>query len=344
MTVRSAPTNGSGPSLSAAASTDPTIWNHYWHSDRIASCLDGAGARNYDESISAGWRAFFGGLPERSRILDLCTGNGAVAILAAETSLASAKAFEIVAVDQADIDPPAYLSRHQPELAIITFRPGTRVEALPFADDSFDVVVSQFGVEYSDLPVTLAELGRVIAPGGHTRLVLHAAEGQVSADARKVIADADFLLTTIDLPGVARRCFVAVTTAERTANAGEAAHREARESLAAFEAALEQTARRIPAAADSQMLRNCGSVLLDTFKRHARLEVEQLVAKAEEVRTNILHHRGRLQALVDAAVTRDDLGLIAETLRAEGAELVIPTELRNGPALIGYVVEGRFPA
>jgi len=343
LTIRNTATDRSGPSPSAA-STDPNIWNHYWHSDRIASCLDGAGARNYDESVSAGWRAFFADLPARSRILDLCTGNGAVAILAAGTSLASAKAFDIVAVDQADIDPPAFLSRHQPELAIIAFRPGTRVEGLPFADHSFGVVVSQFGIEYSDLPVALIELGRVIAAGGRTRLVLHAAEGLVSADARKVIEDADFLLATVDLPGAARRCFVDVTAAERTANAGEAAHRQARESLDAFEAALAQTARRIPAATDSHMLRNCGAVLLDTFKRHARLEVDQLVAKAEEVRTNILHHRGRLQALVDAAVSRDDLGEIAERLRGAGAELVEQTELRGGPALIGYVVEGRFPS
>lgn len=327
-----------------ATPTDPAIWNHYWHSDRIASCFDGAGARNYDESVTAGWRAFFGALPAGSRILDLCTGNGAIAILAAETSLGEAKAFDIVAVDQADIDPRAYLSRHQPELATIAFRPGTRVESLPFADRSIDAIVSQYGVEYSDLPRTLAEIGRVAAGGGRVRLVLHAAEGVVSADAGKVIEDADFLLTTIDLPGAARRCFVAVSAAERNEKAGEAAHREARDSLAAFEAALAETARRIPTAADPKMLRNGGAVLLDTFKRHARLEVDQLVAKAEEVRTGILHHRGRLQALLDAAVTRAELDGIAEALRGAGAERVTPTELRSGPALIGYVVEGSFPA
>jgi SAM-dependent methyltransferase len=326
-----------------ATPTDPAIWNQYWHSDRIASCFDGAGARNYDESVTAGWRAFFGALPARSRILDLCTGNGAIAILAAEASLGQAKSFDIVAVDQADIDPRAYLSRHQPELATIAFRPGTRVESLPFADRSIDAVVSQYGVEYSDLARTLAEIGRVAAAGARVRLVLHAAEGVVSTDARKVIEDADFLLTAIDLPGAARRCFVAVCAAERNEKAGEAAHREARDSLAAFEAALAETARRLPTATDAKMLRNSGAVLLDTFKRHARLEVDQLVAKAEEVRTSILHHRGRLQALVDAAVTRAELDGIAEALRGARAEQVTATELRSGPALIGYVVEGSFP-
>jgi SAM-dependent methyltransferase len=343
LTAAGAPTDRPQPGPAVAAAPDLGIWNHYWQSDRIASCLDGAGARNYDDSVAAGWRAFFGTLPADCRILDLCTGNGAVAILAAETSLAEARAFDIVAVDQAEIDPPAYLTRHQAELSAIAFRPQTRVEALPFADRSFDAVVSQYGLEYSDLSRSLAELGRVIAGGGRVRLVLHAAEGVVSADAKRVIDEADFLLNEVDLPAAARRCFLAVTAAERTEDAGEDAHREARDSLASFEAALARTARRIPTAVDAAMLRNSGAVLLDTFKRHARLDVEQLVAKAEEVRTSILDHRGRLQALVDAAVTRDGAAAVADALIGLGAQAAQPSELHNGAALIGHVVEASFP-
>ena len=323
---------------------DRSIWNQYWQFDRIASCFDGAGVQNYDESVAGGWRLFFESLPEGTRILDLCTGNGAVALIAAEVNLSQRKRFEIAAVDQADIDPVAFVSRHRPALATIAFRPRTAVEELPFADDSFGAVVSQYGIEYSDLNRSLAELGRVAARGGRARLVLHAVEGVVSADAKRVIEETDFLLATIDLPGAARRCFEAVTRAERNADADEAAHRQARESLAAFETALMQAAHRIPAAADKTLLRNSGAVLLDTFKRRGRFDVEQLVAKADDVRTEILAHRGRLQALIDAAVTRAELRDIADRLGEAGAEPIEQSELRKGPALIGYVVEARFPA
>jgi SAM-dependent methyltransferase len=320
---------------------DRAIWNRYWQSDRIASCFDDAGTHNYPESIADGWRAFFGSLPGGTRILDLCTGNGAIAVIAAEISRAEDKGFEIIAVDQADIDPIAFVSGHKEELELIDFRPRADVEALPFGDDSFGAVVSQYGIEYTELSRSLDELFRVTAPGGRARLVLHAAEGVVNADSRPIIEEADFLLETIDLPGAAKRCFEALAVAERNADAGEDAHRHARESLAAFEDALMQVARRIPDAADRTMLRNCGAVLLDTFKRRARLDVDQLVGKAEEIRGELLAHRGRLRALVEASVTRSGLEAIAATFGEAGAT-VEEAELRQGAALVGYVVEARF--
>src|SRR5690349_363677 len=173
------------------------VWDRYWQSDRIASCFDGAGASNYDDSVAAGWRDFFAGLPERVRVIDLCTGNGAIALMAA----AVGKAFEITAVDQADIDPPSYVSRHRQEMAAVQFVGGTEVEALPFPEASFDVAVSQYGLEYSDLSRAVPEMARVLAPGEQVRLVVHAAEGVVAANARKIIAETDFLLHDIDLLG-----------------------------------------------------------------------------------------------------------------------------------------------
>lgn len=322
---------------------ETAIWNRYWQFDRIASCLDGAGERNYDESVAAGWRSFFEDLPSGLRLLDLCTGNGAAALIAAEVGLARNKRFEIIAVDRAEIDPPAYVSRHRRELATIDFRPGIAAESLPFDDGSFGAVASQYGIEYTDLEQSLPELVRVLAPGGRLRLVLHAAEGTVASDARRAIDDADFLLDGIDLPGTARRCFVDVTAAERDEGAGPDTHRRARESLTAFETALAQTAARIPAATDKAMLRRCGAVLLDAFKRHGRFGADQLVAMADEVRDEILAHRGRLQALVAAAVTRTKLAALAERLKAAGAEQVEQRDLERGPALIGYVLAARLP-
>jgi ubiquinone/menaquinone biosynthesis C-methylase UbiE len=324
--------------------SDPSIWDRYWQFDRVASCFDAAGTEDYDDSVAGGWRRFFEALPPEARILDLCCGNGAVALIAAETGLARGKAFEIVAVDQAAIDPRAYVTRHREAIDAIDFRSGTAAETLPFDDDRFDAAVSQYGIEYSDMDRSIAELGRVIAPGGRVRLVLHAAEGVVSRDSRGVIAEADFLLDTVDLPGAARRCYLAVSAAERTPDASEAAHREARASLADFETALGATAQRVPGAMDRTMLRNAGSVLLDTFNRRARFDVEQLVDKANDLEAEIAAHRGRLQALVDSAVDKNGLTTIRRDLSIAGATDARHHELRKGGDLIGHVVEAEFPA
>ena len=49
-----------------------------------------------------------------------------------------------------------------------------RGEALPFRDHSFDRVVCQVALPYMDIPSALAELSRVLVPGGSVYLSLHA--------------------------------------------------------------------------------------------------------------------------------------------------------------------------
>lgn len=306
--------------------SETQIWDRYWHYDRIASCFDGAGAANYDASIADGWRDFFAGLPDETRILDLCTGNGAAALLAAESGR-----FEIVAVDLAAIDPPAFVTRHAKEMAAIEFVPEVNVEALPFPDGGFGAVISQYGIEYSDLDRSVPEALRMLSPGGSLRFVVHAADGAVAADSRGLIAEADLLLDEIDLPGSAERCFEAVLAVER----GDGDRKAADAAFAAFQTALERTARHVPRAQDKIMFRNTGAVLLDTFTRRGAFDLEQLLAKAGDVRAEIAAHRGRLQALVDAALNADQAEALAA--RVNGTA----THLQKDGGLIGYVVEAR---
>jgi SAM-dependent methyltransferase len=245
-------------------------------------------------------------------------------------------------VDLADIDPPAFVTRHAEALAAIAFHGCTDAAALPFGDGGFGAVISQYGVEYSNLERALPEAVRMLAPGGRVRLVVHAADGAVAADARKVIAEADLLLGEIDLTGCARRCFTALAAVERPPGAGDPA--EADRTFAAFQAALERAARQIGQAHDKTMFRNTGAVLLDTFKRRAAFGLDQLLGKADEAENEILCHRGRLAALVAAALDRDGAEALAARLRGFGAETAGSAPLDNAGGLIGHVVEARFPA
>ena len=313
---------------------DADIWDQYWHFDRIASCFDGAGATNYDECVAAGWRDYFRTLPHGARILDLCTGNGAAALIAAGVGRAEGKAFEIVAVDQAAIDPPAFVTRHAEDYAAIRFVPGTDVEALPFPDAGFDAVISQYGIEYADRAKAIPELLRMIAPGGSARIVVHAADGIIAEGSRAIIAEADLLLDEIDLSGAASRCFEALWAVERE---GRQDRGEADAAFAAFQDALVRTAQYVPQARDPAMFKNSGAVLFDTFQRRGHFDRDQLRAKVGEVETGIRAHRGRLVALVEAALDEKGAAELAERLGGSSQPLA------NREELIGYVVEARSP-
>jgi SAM-dependent methyltransferase len=321
--------------------SDRWVWDRYWQADRIASCFDGAGATNYGDAVAAGWRDFLSDLPNGARIIDLCTGNGAIAVLAAAVSKDKDKGFSITAVDQADIDPPAYVTRNRDEMAAIEFVGQTNVEDLPFPDASFDVAISQYGIEYSDLARSLPELVRVLARGGRVRLVVHAAEGVVAKNAKAGIADADMLTNGIDLLGASRRCFEAVAAVER-GDGSPSAQERAQDAFNTFRAALKRTRDYLPQAFDKVMVQNSGGVMLDAFQARHRVGYDAVFAKVDTVEKEILAHRGRIQALLDCALDEAGAEALARQLRDAGATEVTHQPLESDEGLIGHVVTARL--
>ena len=104
------------------------------------------------------WRRFLvSRLPPPGHVLDVATGTG---LVAAELSR---RGFEVTGVDQSS-----------EMLAVARRRFGDTIElveasadSLPFADRSFDHLTFTYLLRYVDDPeATLAELGRVVRPGG----------------------------------------------------------------------------------------------------------------------------------------------------------------------------------
>jgi demethylmenaquinone methyltransferase / 2-methoxy-6-polyprenyl-1,4-benzoquinol methylase len=103
----------------------------------------------------ARWRRFMvSRIPPGSRVLDVATGTGAVALEL------QARGCTVVGVDQS------------PEMLAVARERGldvleSRAEALPFDDASFDALTFTYLLRYVEDPVaTLRELKRVVRPGG----------------------------------------------------------------------------------------------------------------------------------------------------------------------------------
>jgi demethylmenaquinone methyltransferase / 2-methoxy-6-polyprenyl-1,4-benzoquinol methylase len=112
------------------------------------------------------WRSFLASrIPsEAKRVLDVATGTAAVAIELARAESTRA----VVGVDQS----PEMLDagRQRIERAALDGRielRDARAEALPFGDGEFDALTVTYLLRYvDDVPATLAELVRVVRPGG----------------------------------------------------------------------------------------------------------------------------------------------------------------------------------
>lgn len=149
------------------------VWSQYWSRGAEHSCA-GSYQGEYGEAIARFWRAGFEKLPGQGQVLDIGTGNGPLPRIL--LSLTTPSDLQCDAIDLATVA-PAWLKELAAEQSQrIRFHSNCRAEQLPFASQTFDLVVSQWGLEYSELEKSLPEVLRVLKPGGAVQLLLHHAD------------------------------------------------------------------------------------------------------------------------------------------------------------------------
>ncbi|MGX9855364.1 class I SAM-dependent methyltransferase [Limimaricola variabilis] len=123
------------------------------------------------------------GVQKGDRVLDVACGTGALTLAVSKIVGPSGK---VIGLD-ANPDMLA-VARRKPEE--IEWREGM-AEAPPFADNSFDTVVSQFGfMFFDDKPKALVEMIRVLKPGGRLAVaVCDAVENSPGYDAFALLLD-----------------------------------------------------------------------------------------------------------------------------------------------------------
>ena len=146
-------------------------WKTFWAQQGPGSatgCLPARWQSVFTELESA-WRDFAQRLPKNAHVLDLATGDARVLHW-----LGKARADLMrTGVDLAPNLPPA-----PPEINVHT---GVDMEDLPFEDDCFDAVVSQFGVEYGEPSAVAQEVSRLATEDAAVAFVVHRGDGAILA-------------------------------------------------------------------------------------------------------------------------------------------------------------------
>lgn len=160
-------------------------WNSYWQNTKtLNSFAEGEQGLGYKGEIAQFWQQVFAVQTVPAKILDLATGNGALAVLALQYDAC----FEVSASDQADIMPLKLFSEQDdvyPLLKKIKFYGNMPSERLAFADNQFDLAISQFGFEYAKPEPALQQLQRVLKPGGSFIALIHHSESFITEDCRQ---------------------------------------------------------------------------------------------------------------------------------------------------------------
>jgi SAM-dependent methyltransferase len=173
-------------------------WSRYWASGALHSCA-GTFAGNYAGAIADFWQQVFATLEGRpARVLDLCCGNAPLSRLLVESPVFAGGGTRIDAVDAARVDPRWVEAMPAGERARLQVHGGIDAAALPFADATFDLCMSQYGIEYAGA-AAFDEVARVLAPGGTFAGVLHHADSLPVRIARAELSHLDWLEYDADL-------------------------------------------------------------------------------------------------------------------------------------------------
>jgi ubiquinone/menaquinone biosynthesis C-methylase UbiE len=143
------------------------FWSQYWQQNNVTSF--GSSLKNgYTGTLKEQWESIFGQLKAGDKVLDLCTGNLSL-IRLAKDSMPSFARVEFTGVDFAQISANEFVENNKN----VRLLGEVNIECLPFENETFDHVISNFGIEYSDLASSIVEASRVLKRGGKVDFICH---------------------------------------------------------------------------------------------------------------------------------------------------------------------------
>ncbi|MCG9737283.1 class I SAM-dependent methyltransferase [Shewanella insulae] len=161
-------------------------WDEYWQQGHLTSFGDSF-TGNYSGILETIWHQDFKHLPDNFKVLDLATGNGALPLLLNQFFKDASKKGTVVGVDLAQINTD--LSKLDlSEQVVVSLVSHVDCANLPYEDNSFDQVISQYGLEYSDLTHSIPEALRVLRPGRQLSLVTHHSRSMIINRNRRILA------------------------------------------------------------------------------------------------------------------------------------------------------------
>lgn len=309
-------------------------WASYWRSGALHSCATSFQG-NYGGAIAAFWRSTFDDLQAGDRVLDLAAGNGALSQLLIEHRAEADIGCD--AVDLAPIAPAWVDALPDSQRARLRFHGSTPAETLPFPAGCFALVVSQYGLEYTDLDASVAELLRVLRRPARVALLVHHAASRPVGLAQDEIGHVDWLLAPdglLDAGAAMLPLLARASTAE--GRAGLAQDAQALAWRRRFNQLQQELAQRASGAPCPDVLfetREALAALLDIAARRGAADAQ---ARLPALREALSHSRVRLADLCRCALDEAAVAALAQRFGALGAARIEP--LHEAGWLMGWTL------
>jgi SAM-dependent methyltransferase len=209
------------------------------------------------------------------------------------------------------------------------------MEKLPFASSTFDMVVSQWGLEYSNLETSVAELLRVLVPGGRVQFLIHHTGALPVVLAGHEVAHLDWLESESGYLDVVAQMVEPMAIAATPEGRGRLAlDPHAHDLKEAFNFQQDAIQLRIDRTDCTDVLfdvRQFVGTLFLIAQRHGFLAASSALQK---IRAELADSRLRLSELIQHAMDRAAVNVLATSL-AVGGEYHVD-ELRDQDAIMSW--------
>ena len=314
---------------------DAGQWSNYWQGGTFHS-LPGLFPENYAGAVSRFWHTVFSRLPAGARVLDLGTGNGALALLAGRYAEENGLEFGVTGIDSAIVDPPGQVpDAWKPLAGKITFLSPRRMEQTGLPGAHFHLVMSQFAFEYAEREKAVAELARLLHPRGLFAAVLHHERSKVVQQAAQLLRQMDLCDHSGLLP-LTRRILELQAAAPGEKGKAELAGcaRKFNETMQA----LLPADRQFADPAHLRGFRQSLGSLLDAKSGPTETRLRRLAQFERETRL----YRLRLQDLQSAALSSDQLQALRRQLAEKGLVTTRLMPLFHGDAFLAFTLQAQY--
>ncbi len=293
-------------SYSNTSSTTNTAdsWNSYWRGDTSSHAYSSSGVNH--PVLTAYWQSLFHELHKQgstSTMIDVASGNGALPELA--LSIFDQDSIEITAVDVSTAAIENISNRFPAITGIVA-----DANKLDLGDQRYDLVSSQFGIEYAGLNA-IDNVVDLVNPGGMLNFMLHA-DGSAIGQECELNRDALLKLIEMDFIGLAsnmfKHGFEAVAGADRQHY--DKAAQEIAAVLPKVESLIETYGQDISGGLIVQLYNDIGKI----HSRMPHYHADDILPWLERMQEEASAYLERMQSMLNASLDQQQFDLICDKL------------------------------
>lgn len=299
--------------MNEESETHPVIdsWDTYWAGAQSSAAFSGGGTT--DPLVLSFWDEFFRGVRERResvRIIDIASGNGAIIESAARVYGENLPDFTCLDTSESAI---RMLEKRFPGVR------GVVADAAnsPFDAGSFDIVVSQYGVEYAGIDAINA-IARLVAPGGDLVLLVHHRDGLIHEQCEASLHAIHDMKKAEFIP----RCIAMFEAAYAVLQGGDkaayqAAGRDFAPAIKAMEDIMARYGRDVAADTILRVYRDVRTI----HQRMQHYDGASVVGWLEKMGDAIDAYEGRMASMLKVAIDPSEFGRVVDDLENSGFEM-----------------------